>query len=245
MARTGRKKSDIGAYHVILRGQKNLFSTDNDINEFFNLLTRYFSSGQSELYAYSIESKKIHLVFRTALSPNDLIKPLCTSYARYYNRTNSLSGKLFYDRFMSEPLSDFTEIAHCVIFVHSKQGAKTSYNEYTEQSFVCSSDSLKSSLDKSIIENNIVVRFFIDDYTSMTDKQLKKYLLLAFSNGKKQLSPKDKQELIFAAVSKSNLSKSRVCRILDIDVSKVKEIKKREKKNTAPAKNNELSVWLL
>ena len=42
------------------------------------------------------------------------MKPVTTSYARYFNRTHEREGKLFADRFKSEPLETDEEIAECI-----------------------------------------------------------------------------------------------------------------------------------
>ncbi len=243
MARTARKKSSIGAYHVILRGQKKLFPQNDDINEFFNTLRRYFDSDVSELFAYSIENKKIHLVFRSKKEINDVIKPLCTSFARFYNRTYNKSGKLFYDRFMSEPLESINEISDAVVFVHSKETADTSYYEYSEKENLCSVSSISS--EKTKILNNSCKRFFLDDYASMSDRELKNYILNVLDKKDKKLTPDEKQEIVTICVSGNNLAKSRICSILGLNVNKVKDVSKRQKTNKRKNDNRELSVWLL
>lgn len=247
MARTGRKKSSIGAYHVIIRGQKNLFPSDNDIFEFFNITKKYFDNQSAILYAYSLEDKKIHLVLKSAKELNEVMKPLCTCYARYYNRTYNKQGKLFYDRYMSEPLENSDEICDCVIFVHSKNTKNTSINEYTSKSELCAVDEM-SKYHNKILEGT-VKRFFNDDYASMSENELKKYLLKILNKKPQQLSKNEMEEFLGIFCANSNLSKARACRLLTINVSKAKNITKREpsaNKNSNNKKpDRELSVWLL
>ena len=245
MARTARKMSSIDAYHIIIRGQKKLFLSQDDISEFFTGLKKYFNQNTAELYSYSIESKKIHLVFRLKTDINYVIKPLLTSYARYYNRVHKQKGKLFYDRYMSEPLNNNDAICDAVVFVHSKS-SDTSYNEYvSKKNNVCSVLSLRgaSSYDNIIAKGP--VKLLLDDYASMSDRELKNYILGLYGKKLSSLSSEEKKKIAAEVVSSSNLTKTRVCRLLDIGTAQLKDVSKREKKPQVQNNNRELSVWLL
>ena len=243
MARSGRIKSTFGAYHVILRGQKKIFSSDADVNEFFSTLKKYFDNNISHLFAFSIEPKKIHLVLKSEIDINKLIKPLCTSYARYINRTRSNNGKIFYDRFISEPLENFDEITDAIIYVHNKLNAKTSYTEYHEKQEFCSINEIIKENKHDLIIKNKCKRFFIDDYMTMSDKELHSMLLACSEKKQKELSNDDKDYLIEIAVKNSNLSKTRVASILNVKTSNIRYIEKAPKKNQQQKK--ELNYWLL
>ena len=208
LARTGRIKSTIGAYHVILRGQKKVFAAEADINEFFYILKKHFDNNISELFAYSIEPKKIHLVLKSQIDINKLIKPICTSYARYINRVYSSNGKIFYDRFISEPLEDFSEITSAIIFLHNKKKCLTSYKEYSQSPDICSVTTIKRENTYDDVLNNSCVRFFLDDYNSMSDKEILSTLLDISNKKLRELTKHDKNLLIEIAVKNSNLSKN-------------------------------------
>lgn len=245
MARKARKKSSIGAYHIILRGQKKLFVNKNDMQDFFELLKKYFTTDGTHLFGYSIEDKKIHLVFQSENELGFVVKPFCTSYARLYNRVNNKSGKLFYDRFMSEPLENTDEICDAVVFVHSKTTAITSYDEYKNEKKLCSVELLSNEEGYENIIGGNSVKLLLDDYSSMSDKELKNYILSTYQKTGTKLSTEDKIKLAADAVSHCNLSKSRVCNILDINVGGISHVKKRTKQPPKPENNRELSVWLL
>lgn len=123
MARTKREQSPIGAYHVLLRSAENLFPSDGDRAEFEQLCRKYFTSGK-RLYSLAMTNDRIHLVFADGgESPSAVIKPITTSYARYYNRTYKRTGKLFADRYKSRAAADTAELADFVIYVDSTYGA--------------------------------------------------------------------------------------------------------------------------
>lgn len=240
MARKGRVRSSLGVYHAVLRGQKNLFFNDNDYYEFIKTLERYFLKAPSFLYAYSLEKNKVHLVFFTPEDISAVMKPLLTSYARYVNRVHNKKGKLFYDRYMSEPIEDKEALKRVIVFVNEqKKALYTSKEEYLNKAELCSVSKLdKKSLEE--IKNPSVIYPFIDDYASMSDSELKSYLLTTGTEDTK------KQELLDFALAYSNLSKTRVSKVLNITkVSKPKPVQKPKEEEPVKYKKQELSVWLL
>lgn len=119
MARTKREVSPLGLYHVLLRSEENLFPTADDKHEFEQICKKYFTDGRV-LYSLAMNEYKIHLIFSDGGDGiSEIIKPLTTSYARYYNRTYNRTGKLFTDRYKSTAISDEKQLADCVIYVDS------------------------------------------------------------------------------------------------------------------------------
>ena len=245
MARKGRIKSSEGIYHAVLRGESKLFFNDNDYLEFINTLRRYFVDTDSKLYAYSLEKNKVHLVFFTPDNIGDVMKPLCTSYARYINRTHKKNGKLFYDRYMSEPIEDTDTLKKAVIFVQEHKNALyTSKSEYIMKADLCDTSKLKGK-----IKEPFTVYAFIDDYASLSDKELKSYIIsLGTQNAKNS-----NEELLDFALKYSNLSNTRVKNVLGLTKPvKVEKVKKKEPEKAEPKKEEpkkpnrqELSFWLL
>lgn len=243
MARKGRVKSSEGIYHAVLRSYDKLFFKENDYLEFIAILKRYFVDTASKLYAYSLEKNRVHLVFFTPDDISVVMKPLCTSYARYINRTYKRNGALFYDRFISEPIEDMDTLKKLVIFVGEHKKAKyTSKSEYINKADLCDISKLKKDIDE--IKNPSLVYIFVDDYASMSDKELKEYILSIGTQNEKLSN----EELLEYALTYSNLSVARVKRVLGltkpVKVEKAKKpvVKKEEPKK---AKRQELNYWLL
>lgn len=104
MAREARKISKSGMYSVLLCGEK-LFRTDADKQTFLGMLEKYFDGG--EVYGYNLSDNEIRLVVKeTPKGISMTMKPLTTSYARYFNKTHNLTGKLFSGRFKSKPIEN-------------------------------------------------------------------------------------------------------------------------------------------
>ncbi len=238
MARKGRIKSSNGIYHIVLRGEKGLFFGENDYIEFLNMIKRYFDNTSSRLFAYSLEKNKIHLVFYTPVEISAVMKPLLTSYARYINRVHKKTGKLFYDRYISEPIDDDI-LKDAVIFVNEHKKAKyKSKEEYLNRLELCDI----SRFDKKALEdikNPSLIYPFVDDYQAMSDNELKSYLLsIAVGNPAKK-------ELLETALTYSNLSRARVSKLFNL--ARLNKAKKAKPKQQEPVrqKKQELSVWLL
>lgn len=72
------------------------------------MLEKYFADG--EVYGFNLSESEIRLVVKE--SPKGIsmtVKPLTTSYARYFNRTHNITGKLFNGRFTSIPIESEEE----------------------------------------------------------------------------------------------------------------------------------------
>lgn len=243
MARKGRIKSSEGIYHVVLRSLDKLFFKENDYLEFISILKRYFVDTDSKLYAYSLEKNRVHLIFFTPGDISIVMKPLCTSYARYINRIYKRSGALFYDRFISEPIENGDTLKTSVIFVQEHKKAKyTSKSEYTDMADLCDISRFKNEIDE--IKKPSVIYAYIDDYASMSDKELKEYIMSIGTQNKKSSS----EELLEYAIKNSNLSLARAKRVLGLTKPvKVEKVKKTVAKKEEPKKSGrqELNYWLL
>ena len=257
MARKGRIKSSTGIYHVALRGQDKLFFGAADYEQFLELLRKYFDKKDASLYAYSQEEGKVHLAFYTRKDLNLLIKPFCTSYARYINRTHNKSGKLFYDRYMSEPVEDMDCLYNVISFIHKRKCKHSSILEYQRGEDLCDIKKISKSVDIKAISENAKALAMRDDYQAMSDEELLDYLIYINAKKNKNLSDEEKKEIIDLATIHSNISKSRLQRIFGLTypktsakalpkVKKEEKPKPRQKEEPKPQpKKQELSVWLL
>lgn len=112
MAREARKISKSGNYYVVLKGDK-VFVTDDDKKMFREILEKNFATGV--VHAVYITKTEIRLVVKEGEKGISMtMKPVITSYARYFNRTHNREGKLFIGRFKSEPLETTQEIEEAI-----------------------------------------------------------------------------------------------------------------------------------
>ena len=112
MARKAREISKSGNYYITLKGNE-LFVTDEDKKMFVEILEKNFATGI--VHSYYLTKSEIRLVVKEGEKGISMtMKPVTTSYARYFNRTHEREGKLFTDRFKSEPLETDEEIEECI-----------------------------------------------------------------------------------------------------------------------------------
>lgn len=108
MAREARKISKSGCYYIVLKGAE-LYRTNEDKTMFREILEKNFATGI--VHGCEITKEEIHLVVKEGVRGISMtMKPVTTSYARYFNRTHNREGKLFAGRFKSEPLETEEEI---------------------------------------------------------------------------------------------------------------------------------------
>lgn len=246
MARSGRIKSEIGIYHVLLRGTNTLFPEDADFLEFQNLLKKYAANGSIKVFSYALLKNRVHLVVKAEDSVGKALKPLCTSYARYVNRTYAREGKLFYDRLKSEPINSRDELKNAVAFVnHLGSEAGDGYLHCSLSpvgSEICTSEQLTAAERKSCR----ITEMFIEDYDCISQDELNGYIeaLCGISPVDfKNLSREDRQEALEILTKKKWIAKTKLYEILGIKNERVRTVQ--EKKEKPAEKKDELSVWLL
>lgn len=102
MARTARKISKLNIYTVVLRGRMEIFKTAKRKQMFFDSLAKSILG--VKLYAYALSNKDAYLVVDVMEGTlSDFVKKLAVSFARKYNAKYINLGKVFYDRYLSEP----------------------------------------------------------------------------------------------------------------------------------------------
>lgn len=161
MARKARVKSESGMYHIVLKGNdKLLFAEDDDYRHFLLLLSKICERDLLECYAYCLFSETAHLAVKEGLRPiGESIKSLVSAYAVRCNEKYARAGKLFYDRYISEPIETDEELADAVRYVFRlplKYGLTaeyeySSYNNYMSRKGI-RSDSLMLLFDDSIMQ---------------------------------------------------------------------------------------------
>ncbi|MBQ6343258.1 MAG: transposase [Anaerolineaceae bacterium] len=107
MARTARKLSELGYYHLIVRGigKQILFEEHSDYLHYLSLLKRFCKETGVTICAFCLMENHVHLL---AYDPEQkiplLMKKMGVSYSAYFNKKYERTGHLFQDRYLSEPI---------------------------------------------------------------------------------------------------------------------------------------------
>lgn len=232
MARTARKRSGTGIYHVLLRTRCNFLLSDEDREYFHMIMKKYLCDDSAALYGYNISSKRVHLLIDAGKNDiSEIIKPFCTSYARYFNRVHSVVGSLFEGRFKSEPIDSDKQLAEVLKYLYRE-------NPPTDEF----SDNLKK-IDFSGAAKILAM----DDYENMPNEELLD--LINYVCTPEILSSHDAVKIINeirAADTDSRLRIGRIIEVLDLKKPLMQKNEKTQENQTSPnPKKKELSVWLL
>lgn len=262
MARAGRQKSSSGVYHVLLRGVDKLFLEESDYIEFRARLAEYFA-GEVKLLAYALLQNRVHLLIdECELEMSKAVKPLCTSYARYFNRTYSADGKLFYDRYKSVPCNSKAEIADAYAFINAV-GKEFAVDENssagTAARELCDTKRVKALIGD--VKGLKPVALHMDDYSQLSKADMEKYLMIVASCKLSDLAKMDRQSEEFRRIFSGGVTARAVLPLYNVkpanETKKKKtpapkkmpapriEEKPESKKEEKPAPKKDLSVWLL
>lgn len=243
MARKKREVSADGRYHVLLRGINSLFEDESDYDEFLRILKKYADEKQYTLVAYLLAENRVHLILDT--NGGDIggaVKPVCTSYARSYNRNHGETGKIFYDRFKSEPINSAEQLKNAVAFLNFTAVCKDC--KYCSMySDLC--DVSEMPMEEEDFRSLNVTEMFIEDYDCFSEDELGKYiyeLCGVYPHEFKDMEAGRRDELFEQLMHKRWISREKLRRLLGIGRVHAKTKTHEEDK---PARGNDLSVWLL
>jgi REP element-mobilizing transposase RayT len=97
----------------------NIFSDNSDRYTFINLLEKYLAASECRCYAWALMNNHYHLIVATGdLHLSELMKPLNSKYATYFNKKYLRRGYLFQDRFKSIASQDQLYCEEMVRYVH-------------------------------------------------------------------------------------------------------------------------------
>lgn len=122
MLRKSRQLSSSGIYHILLQGYNKtaIFKNEYDKEFFINILRSSVLQNNFKIFAYCIMDNHAHLViwdFKNILST--LMKEITKKYAYYLNKKYERRGKVFHDRFKSEPLENTESLLPILAFIHN------------------------------------------------------------------------------------------------------------------------------
>lgn len=182
MPRTARIKSTTGTYHIMLLAAKKrgIFRSEPDYEEFMRIVsyvqTHMHSEPQSEptfeLCAYSLQPGHVHMLIREGREPvANITRRIMVQYVQYYNDRYNTYGRVFFDRYMSEPCdteATFQAVADYIRLNPVKHRLATSPDDYPWMSSPSLVTGLDAMPDIDLTE---------DRRPHMTDYQVRKRLL--------------------------------------------------------------------
>lgn len=121
MTRVARVLSELGHYHVMVKGcaEQLIFEDDDDRYYFLNLMNRRFTSDHIRLLAWCLMDNHVHLLFDDPDNQmSTAMHAIDTAYAMRFNLKTGRRGPVFQERFKSVVISDDEQLLRCVRYIH-------------------------------------------------------------------------------------------------------------------------------
>lgn len=155
MARTARKKSNSGVYHIVLRGinKQTLFYDDEDKEVLLNRIKLVKEKVDYDVYSFCFMSNHIHLLLREKeVSVGNIMRRIISSYVFWYNSKYERVGNLFQDRYNSEPIENDAYLLCAVRYIHQnplRAGNVKSVDEYKWSSYSAYLNNARNIIEKN------------------------------------------------------------------------------------------------
>lgn len=120
MARKARERAMSGIYYAEAVGNNKLIFIEADDYRYFLSLARQAAEEDfSEICAYALFPEHVHFVLKEGLNGiSEFMRKILPKYTAHYNGKYGRDGKLFYDRFKSQPLESEEETLNAVRYIH-------------------------------------------------------------------------------------------------------------------------------
>ncbi|WP_350454999.1 transposase [Slackia heliotrinireducens] len=122
MARTARKESQSGFYHVTARGngRQIIFECDHDRRKMVDLIEDAKSACSITVIAWCLMDNHIHLLTRADLNQlSEAMHRIGSQYAGYFNSRTGHVGHVFQSRFNSSPIEEESHLLEAVRYIHN------------------------------------------------------------------------------------------------------------------------------
>lgn len=247
MPRKGRKKSNTGVYHVMLRGinRQIIFEEKGDKIRLLWTLKKYKEICDYELYGYCLMDNHVHLLMKECgESISEAIKRISSSYVFWYNTKYERCGHLFQDRLKSENVESSASFLAVLRYIHQNpmkaglagsvfESKWTSFHEYVGDAKIVDT---RAALELFSPERRDAINQFIHymnednddeclDYIekkSMSDSEVIQHLSeLGITNNSilQQMEKKDRDALLFKLKKLNGVTVKQISRITGISKS--------------------------
>lgn len=136
-----RGMSANGVYHVVVKGnnKNDIFCDDEDNMKFLHVLQDMQSEGKIDCYAFCLMVNHAHVMLRVKEdSISEVMRSIMLRYVKWYNNKYERTGRLFEDRFFSNPVTNLRYFMAGLQYIYNnpvKAGLCSSVAEYKWSSF--------------------------------------------------------------------------------------------------------------
>lgn len=171
MSRKIRQLNHSGIYHIFIQGynKTEIFKDESDKIFFINILSNNALQNNLKIFAYCILDDHAHLLiwdFNNLLSI--LMKEITKKYAYYLNKKHERTGKVFHDRFRSEPIEDIESLFSILNFIHNDPIRTNLVNQPSHYQWSSYNSYLYNNHveDSFVSTNELINRLSLNNYVS-------------------------------------------------------------------------------
>lgn len=163
MPRIGRKRSESGIYHIVLRGsnRQTIFEDEEDAVKFLETIQTYRDTSRYKIYAYCFMGNHVHLMIKEEQEELGIImRRIGSSYVYWYNWKYQRCGHLFQDRYKSEAVDNDRYFLTVLRYIHQnpiKAGIVKNIAEYKWSSYS------EYTVNNKMIDTDFVLKMFNDE----------------------------------------------------------------------------------
>lgn len=233
MPRKAREVSENGIYYIYTRclDSANLCTCPADFQKLVDIIKETKALTPFALYAFSITKCELHIMLKeyTAGGISAIMKKICYDFTKYRNNSGNTTGKLFKDRFKSQPVPLDDHFLPLVKFVHQvpiKCGEVFNISSYP----YCSYKSYFNDGDDGFVDCGAILNYFGGENAESVQKF--KIYHAGFPSG--DLKPKERLVVSRDQVAEiiKSVAKMEAGEIKKLEKSKRDAIIKKIKKST-------------
>lgn len=187
MPRTARIKTEVGMYHIMVRGMDEvpLFRCDDDKDKYLRLIKKYQQLFMFKVYAYCIMTTHAHLIIDCAGADiSKFMKSINISYAIYMNKKYNRRGPVFQDRFKSKLITDDKYLIVLSAYIHRNPRDMKHFRDCMEK-YSYSSLGIYLGIFKdnhSIVDESFILQYFSNNKSKAKNLYLKFFTGYSDSN---------------------------------------------------------------
>lgn len=252
MSRKPRSFYSSNFYHVMVQGieKKDIFYKNKYREKYIELIKENSKKYNIIIISLCVMTNHVHIIIycEDNVSMSKFMKSINTSYANYYNKIEERVGYVFRNRYLSEPIFDERYLYNCISYVHNnpvKAGMVkrredykySSYNSYLKHDDLINEKTVKLVFGENIdyvkkyeeINKNSQDIFLDVNDSLLEPKDVIKSFYIRYSIDERDiyLSKLWLKKLVNELVIKSGLSVRKICELLKVDRTRVRNVLKK------------------
>ncbi len=173
MPRGSRIKSETGIYHIMAKSSEEIvaFKLEENKKLILRSLSEMVEEKRCVIYAYCVMDNHIHLVLNEMNDDiSKIMNTLKSKISKLFRMNNAYNGKVFGNRFRSEPIVSDDYLFAVIRYVHNNPIKAKMVNKISNYRWSSYNDYINGGSD--IVD----VSYFLDYYSKNKDEAISGYI---------------------------------------------------------------------